>query len=225
MHNPYYLCVFFNTILILPILLYIYIYIQFSSSIIKSVVVYKLKCKWVVVNDDWSFRCGSHLRYIMLNTDTPTRVSNHAHQQPTSPDITTISSSLYNRTSWTTIHALNSDHLPILITIQTDNKHTIQHNRRSYTNYRKADWDKFTQDTEDAFTAIQPPKAIHDAKKTFTNTLYQAGNQHIPVGKIRNTDKLLPYPIRNKIAHRNITSKTRHKIPLYRSQIKKYLPS
>ena len=31
--------------------------------------------------------------------------------------------------------------------------------------------------------------------------------KHIPVGRIRNTDKLLPYPIRNKIAHRNITSK------------------
>ena len=111
---------------------------------------------------------------------------NNAHQQPTSTDITTISSSLYNRTTWKTIHALNSDHLPILLTIQTDNKHTIQTdnkhtiqpNRRSYTNYRKADWDKFTQDTEDAFTAIQPPTDIHDANKTFTNILYQAGKTH-----------------------------------------------
>ena len=90
---------------------------------------------------------------------------NNAHQQPTSPDITTISSSLYNRTTWKTIHALNSDHLPILLTIQTDNKHTIQQNRPSYTNYRKADWDKFKQDTEDAFIALQPPTDIHDAKK------------------------------------------------------------
>ena len=111
----------------------------------------------------------------LLNTDTPTRVPNNAHQQPTSPDITTISSSLYNRTTWNTIHALNSDHLPILLTIQTDNKHTIQQNKRSYTNYRKAVWDKFTQDTEDAFTEIQPPTDIHDANKTFTNILYQAG--------------------------------------------------
>ena len=92
----------------------------------------------------------SNSNHITLNTDTPTRVPNNAHQQPTSPDITTISSSLYNRTTWKTIHALNSDHLPILLTIQTDNKHTIQHNRRSYTN-------------------------IHDANKTFTNILYQAG--------------------------------------------------
>ena len=66
--------------------------------------------------------------------------------------------------------------------------------RKKKTNYRKADWDKFTQDTEDAFTALQPPTDIHDANKTFTNILYQAGKKHIPVGRIRNTDKLLPQP-------------------------------
>ena len=43
--------------------------------------------------------------------------------------------------------------------------------------------------------------------KTFTNILYQAGKKHIPVGRIRNTDKLLTQPIHNKIAHRNLTSK------------------
>ena len=129
--------------------------------------------------------------------------------------ITTISSSLYNRTTWKTIHALNSDHLPILLTIQTDNKITIQQNRRSYTNYRKADWDKFTQDTEDAFSALQPPTDIHDANKTFTNILYQAGKKHIPVGKIRNTDKLLPQDIRNKIRQRNWTSKKHATTPKY----------
>ena len=145
----------------------------------------------------------SNSNHITLNTGTPTRVPNNAHQKPTSPDITTISSSLYNITTWKTIHALNSDHLPILLTIQTDNKHTIQQNRRSYTNYRKADWNKFTQDTEDAFTALQPPTDIHDTNKTFTNILYQAGRKHMPVGRISNTDKFLPQPIRNKITHRN----------------------
>ena len=58
----------------------------------------------------------SNSNHITLNTDTPTRVPNNAHQQPTSPDITTISSSLYNRTTWTPIRALHSDHLLILLT-------------------------------------------------------------------------------------------------------------
>ena len=142
-----------------------------------------------------------------LNTDTPAGVPNSAHRQPTSPDVTTMSSSLYNRTTWKTIHTLNSDHLPILLTIQTDNGDTIQQNRRSYANCGKADWDGFTRDTEDAFSALQPPTDMHDANGTFANILCQAGGKHIPVGKIRNTDKLLPQDIRNKIRQRNWTSK------------------
>ena len=55
--------------------------------------------------------------HITLNTDTPTRVPNTTLQQPPSLDITTVSNTLYNRTSWTTKHALSSDHLPIITTI------------------------------------------------------------------------------------------------------------
>ena len=58
----------------------------------------------------------SNSDYISLNTDTPTRVPNTAFQQTSSPDITTVSNTLYNRTSWQTQHALSSDHLPIMIT-------------------------------------------------------------------------------------------------------------
>ena len=122
-----------------------------------------------------------------------------------------------HRAAWRTVRALNSDHLPIQLTIQTDSRHTIQQNRRSYTNYRKADWDRFTRDTEDAFAALQPPTDVHDAGRTFTNILCQAGRRHMPVGRIRDTGRFLPQPIRYRIEHRNLTGKTRHKIPVYRS--------
>ena len=54
----------------------------------------------------------SNSDHITLNTNTPTRVPNTTLQQTSSPDITTVSNTLYNRTSWTTQHALSSDHLP-----------------------------------------------------------------------------------------------------------------
>ena len=40
--------------------------------------------------------------HITLNTNTPTIVPNTTLQQTLSPDITTVSNTLYNRTSWTT---------------------------------------------------------------------------------------------------------------------------
>ena len=55
--------------------------------------------------------------HITLNTNKLTRVSNTTLQQTSSPDITTVSNTLYNRTSWITLHALSSDHSPIITTI------------------------------------------------------------------------------------------------------------
>ena len=56
---------------------------------------------------------------ITLNTNTPTRIPPHANQQPTSPDITTITNTLQRNTDWTTMQALSSDHLPILCLVRT----------------------------------------------------------------------------------------------------------
>ena len=69
-------------------------------------------------------------------------------QQTSSPDITTVSNTLYNRTSWTTQHALSSDHLPIITTINIRHDYRLQQNRRTFTNYKKADWTQFTEDTD-----------------------------------------------------------------------------
>ena len=80
-----------------------------------------------------------------LNTDTPTRVPHTTRQQATSPDITTITTTLYNRTTWHTIHTLNSDHLPIITTINTRTKYKLQQSRHTFTNYRKANWTQSTR--------------------------------------------------------------------------------
>ena len=125
--------------------------------------------------------------HIILNNNTPTRVPNTTLQQVTSPDITTISTTLYNRTTWHTIQALNSDHLPIITTINTRTKYKLQQNRHTFTNYRKANWTEFTTDTEAAFSDIQPPPDIHTANPIFTNIILHADKHNIPKGKIHST--------------------------------------
>ena len=82
----------------------------------------------------------SNSDHITLNTNTPTRVPNTTLQQTSSPDITTVSNTLYNRISWTTQHALSSDHLPIITTINIRHDYRLQQNRRTFTNYKKANW-------------------------------------------------------------------------------------
>ena len=100
----------------------------------------------------------SNSDHITVNTNTPTRVPNTTLQRTSSLYITTVSNTLYNRTSWTTQHALSSDHLPIITTINI--RHDYNKNRRTFTNYKKADWTQFTEDTESAFAQTNIHTAI-----------------------------------------------------------------
>ena len=97
-----------------------------------------------------------------------------------SPDITTVSNTLYNRTSWTTQHALSSDHLPIITTINIRHDYRLQQNRRTFTNYKKADWTQFTEDTESAFAQTTIPTNIHTANRIVSpnNSQTLSSTQH-----------------------------------------------
>ena len=90
---------------------------------------------------------------------------------------------LYNRTSWTTQHALSSDHLPIITTINIRHDYRLQQNRRTITNYKTAHWTQFTEDTESAFAQTTIPTNIHIANIIFTNIILMADKQNIPKGK------------------------------------------
>ena len=141
--------------------------------------------------------------HITLNTNTHTRLPFAATQRPTSPDITSITTNLYNRTHWETLNALNSDHLPILTTINTRTNFRLQQNRQTYTNYNKANWQNFTTETESSFRNINPPSDTHTANKILTNIILNADKHNIPKGKIQHNCKLLPEDIRTKINTRN----------------------
>ena len=126
----------------------------------------------------------SNSDHITLNTKTPTRVPKTTLYHTSSPDITTVSNTLYNRTSRTTQHALSSDHLPIITTINIRHDYRLQQNRRTFTNYKKADWTQFTEDTESAFAQTTIPTNIHTANIIFTNIILMADKHNIPKGKI-----------------------------------------
>ena len=111
----------------------------------------------------------SNSDHITLNTNTPTRVPNTTLQQTSSPDITTVYNTLYNGTTWTTQHALLSDHLTIISTINIRHDYRLQQNRRRFTNCKKADWTQFTEDTESAFAQTTILTNIHTANIISTN--------------------------------------------------------
>ena len=170
--------------------------------------------QWHSPTEDHRGSLIANSNQITLNTNTPTRITPHANQQPTSPDITTITNTLQRNTDWTTMQALSSDHLPIVITYRTKTNYKIQQHRRTYTDYNKANWQEFTQETEQ--TLADTTK--HTYRKKNTNQCYtRADKHHIPKGKIHHTQKLLPQHIRNMIKQRN-TRQQNPKDPLLTQQ-------
>ena len=136
--------------------------------------------------------------HITLNTNTPTRVPNTTLQQTSSPDITTVSNTLYDRTSRTTQHALSSNHLPITSTISIRHDYRLQPNRRTFTNYKKADWTQFTEYTAAAFAQTTIPTNILTANIHFTYIILIADKYNIPKGRMHSTHPLTrPHGMQN----------------------------
>ena len=159
---------------------------------------------WHLHTDDHR---GQLIAYVLsnseLNTNTPTRVANTPLQQTSSPHITTMSNTLYNRTSRTTQHALSSDHLPIITTINIRHDYRLQQNQRTFTNYKKADWTQCTDDTESAIAQTTIPTNIHTANIIFTNIILMADKHTTPKGKMHSNCRPLPEAIVCKITQRN----------------------
>ena len=124
-------------------------------------------------------------------------------QQTSSPYITTLSNTLYNRISWTTQPALSSDHLPIITTINIRQDYRLQQNRRTFTNYKKADLTQFTEDTKSAFAQTTIHTNIYTANIFFTNIILLTDKHNITKGKMHNNCMLLPDHIAYKITQRN----------------------
>ena len=141
---------------------------------------------------------------IVLNTNTPTRIRTNRNHQATSPDISTASNTIYNNITWSTLNALNSDHNPIKISYNTKTKFRLIQHRRSYTNYRKADWQGFTNSIENALTDTTVVTDVHKSNKILTLLLLDADKHYIPKGKIRPNNPLLPENIRAQIEERDI---------------------
>ena len=127
-----------------------------------------------------------------------TRNTKHKHpnqsakHHTTTNIITTVSNTLYN-------------HLPIITTINIRHDYRLQQNRRTFTNYKKADWTQFTEDTESAFAQTTIPANIHTANRIFTNIILMVDKHNIPKGKMHSNCRLLPEDIVCKITQRKIT--------------------
>jgi len=146
-----------------------------------------------------------------LNINTPTRIPFDKNQQETSPDVTIVPKDLSQKCEWKTKHALSSDHLPIITTINTNINFKQKQNLNCYSSYHKADWENFTKEIEEEIEKLNPPNNIHAANKAFTDIILKSDKHNIPKGKFKSKQQVLPREIRDLIEERNTLRKTDRK--------------
>ena len=138
---------------------------------------------------------------MVINQDSPTRMPSNGPSS--SPDLTVTNSHLGLNASWHPITTLNSDHLPIIVDLDGWFAEPPSLRIASYTNFRKADWQQFTSETEQAFSDISPPSSCDAGEKQFRRILIKASRRNIPRGKIPNFTPGLTQLARDLISERD----------------------
>ena len=72
---------------------------------------------------------------------------------------------------------MSSDHIPILIGLQTSARH------KTYINLKKADWTRYRQEIERKLSSRHLPTDCQKDEKLFRTTLLKAASHHIPTGR------------------------------------------
>ena len=125
----------------------------------------------------------------VMNTESPTRLPTNG--QPTSPDISLASLALLPYTTWETHTSLGSDHLPIVITCTT-NIQAQPSEKRTYINFKKANWPEFLVKTELEFSKLTPPNSVYKGEKAFRKIVNNISKKCIPSGRIKETIPNIP---------------------------------
>ena len=90
-----------------------------------------------------------------------------------------------------TPRSLASDYLPILITINSELS-TIDVSRRTYINFKKADWAHYTETCDEYLAEAGKIRNVEQAEKTFRKAVNKASGHFIPAGRIRHFQPTLP---------------------------------
>ena len=127
--------------------------------------------------------------YTILNENEATRLPTNVRS--TSLDISLASNDIALLSDWSVSISLASDHLPIFIIINSDLS-TIEGPRRTYINFKKADWARYAEAYDKYLAEAGETRTVELAEKTFRKAVNKASGLFIPIGRIQHFQPTLP---------------------------------
>lgn len=133
-----------------------------------------------------------------------------------SPDITLASVEFLPCIDWCTKTALNSDHIPINITVHTTTTTTTgkeKSTQKSLSNYVKADWESFCNYVDLKISCVPLPQNVHWGEKTLREIINKAAHLYIPAGKYKEIRPNFPSEASRLADQRDHLRQTNHQDP------------
>ena len=131
--------------------------------------------------------------FYLLNTGQITRIPDNINHKATAIDLTLISPDLAPLCHWDTwSDPFNSDHLPIILTINSDNVHTedFSESKIPKFNYKLANWELFNNYLFQHYGSTDiANQNINDMYSSFNCLLVNAAKHAIPQLKTKHTQK------------------------------------
>ena len=129
------------------------------------------------------------VNYTILNENEATRLPTNGRS--TSTDISLASNDIALLSDWSVSTSLASDHLPILITINSELS-TIDGPCRTYINFKKADKARYAGACDKYLAEAGETRTVEQAEKTFRKAVNKASGLFIPAGRIQHFQPTLP---------------------------------
>ena len=124
----------------------------------------------------------------ILNDNQPTRTTNNSS---TAPDVSITTPDCLPTCTWSVDTSLSSDHLPIHINMTKEIKKTTAP-QKTFVNFKKANWDDFTAQTEEKFASAPLTTNVHESEKIFRRIINKAAKNNIPAGRIPKIFNAMP---------------------------------
>ena len=172
------------------------------------------------------------------NSSSKPTLFHRGHGTTSKPDLTLISSDIFQLANVTVLDDIGSDHAPILITIAGQPGGKPKEPRRSYWNFGKAKWNQYKADTDSVFENLPTEKPLEETYEEICTSILKCAKKNIPQGNQR---KFKPFwnreleaavkerrrlrkvaqkePSRdNKTAYNKATGKVRHLTRLFKRE-------
>ena len=133
--------------------------------------------------------CLSSNLILQQDMDSEPTLLHKRHNTTSRPDLTFVSADILERTTTRVLDDIGSDHKPTLITISNIEKPITK--RRTFWNFRKADWKQYTSTVDVGMSQIDiNATSIDQTSSMIVSTIMNAAEKSIPRGSVK---KFKPY--------------------------------